>query len=160
MKSLVQNFKKKSNTSYTTIQTKYKLITKFLTLGIAERIAKEVAMFGVKSITFDVGMHRTQVFGNVYMESPHIPEYAELDKALLGQLKMVHGNEPGDPKKAVERMVDVVGEEGASEGKTLPLRLPIGRDSLKIVRDKCKATLDTYKEREEMIASTDVVPAQ
>ncbi len=117
-------------------------------------------MFGVKTITFDIGMHRTQVFGNVYIEPPHIPEYTEPNKALLGQLEMVHGNEPGDPKKAVERMIDVVRGEGAAEGRTLPLRLPIGRDSLKIVREKCQATLETCREWEDIIASTDVGPAR
>lgn len=126
------------------------------TLGIAESIGKEVSMFGVRTITFDVGMHRTQVFGNVYMETPHISEYAELDKALLGQLKMIHGNEPGDPKKAVDRIIDVIKGTGAAEGKETPMRLPLGKDALKIVRDKCYATLKTCEDWEELITSTDV----
>jgi hypothetical protein len=47
--------------------------------------------------------------------------------AVQGIRASLDGNQPGDLKKAVELMIDLVIGEGCAAGKMVPLRLPIGR---------------------------------
>jgi hypothetical protein len=69
--------------------------------------------------------------------------------------RSVNGNQPGDPEKAVQRMVVVVRGEGVAEGREWPARLPLGRDALVIIRRKCEETLRICEEWEGVICSTD-----
>ena len=56
-------------------------------------------------------------------------------KGMMTAFAMTDGNQPGDPRKGAERMVDVVRGEGMAEGKTdFPLRLPLGSDALELIR--------------------------
>ena len=71
-------------------------------------------------------------------------------------LRAFHGNQRGDAKKAVERMVDVLKSEGMAVGRTMPARMPLGPDALAGVRAKCEATLRICDEWEGLIRSTDV----
>lgn len=66
-----------------------------------------------------------------------------------------NGAQKGDPQKGVSRMIDVVKGEGMEEGRKMPLRMPIGPDSLRAVREKCEETLRICGEWEELIGSTD-----
>ena len=78
--------------------------------------------------------------------------YNEIQTTLTAH----HGNQPGDPKKAVERMVDVLKSEGMAAGRTMPPRMPLGPDALAGVRAKCEATLKICDEWEGLIGSTDI----
>jgi hypothetical protein len=51
-------------------------------------------------------------------------------------------------------MIDVVKGEGVAKGKETPARLPIGQDSLGVVRTKCKDTLKICDEWDKVIATT------
>jgi hypothetical protein len=75
---------------------------------------------------------------------------AEVD-ALL---KASDGKQKGDPRKGAGRMIDVVNSEGRAAGRPMPKRLPLGKDSLKTIREKCKETLRLCDEWEEIIVST------
>jgi hypothetical protein len=59
------------------------------------------------------------------------------------------GNQPGDPKKAVKLMIDLV------KGETVPLRLPIGRDTGEAVKTTCEEMLKAMEEWKDVIDSTD-----
>jgi hypothetical protein len=65
-------------------------------------------------------------------------------------------NQPGDPKKAVEVMLDVVKGEGVAASKALPERLPLGADALGKIRKKCVDTLAICNEWEDVICNTDI----
>ena len=54
--------------------------------------------------------------------------------AAQGIRASLDGNQPGDPKKAVELMIDLVKGEGCAADRAVPLRLPIGRDGQDYVR--------------------------
>lgn len=69
---------------------------------------------------------------------------------------MYDGNQPGDPKKAVERIVDVVRSEGMAAGRPIPDRLPLGSDCLDTIRAKCHETLKLCDDWEDIIKSTDL----
>lgn len=127
---------------------------------MVESMNKELAGFGIRSIIFELGFFRTQGFSdsNFHFSTPSIPAYAEFNEMVKGFVKATHNNQPGDAKKAVERMVDVVKGEGMAKEKEgeLPLRMPLGSDGLAAVREKCKSTLKICDEWEKLIVSTDV----
>ena len=47
------------------------------------------------------------------------------------------GKPAGDPRKAAERVVDIVRKEGMAADKETPLRLPLGLDTLERIGNKC-----------------------
>jgi hypothetical protein len=55
-------------------------------------------------------------------------------KYLL-DLPVYDGKQPGDPKKLVEVILDLVRGEGAAQGRKLPLNLALGSDCLNVVRE-------------------------
>ena len=134
--------------------------SKFALAGVVDCLAQELAMFSpeLKAILFEPGYFRTQALSqtNIKHGTPSIPEYAAFNEISLQYEKSVYGKEPGDPRKAVEMMIDVVKAEGSATGKVTPLRLPLGSDGLKVVRDKCEAMLTVCKDWEPTIISTDI----
>ena len=97
---------------------------------------------------------------NVKTAPLRIPEYEEIEKAIPGFVAATNGNQPGDPRKLVERIIDVVKSEGMAAGKPIPQRLPIGRDSMTVIKKKCAATLKLCEEWETLITSTDIEVAK
>ncbi|KAF2450666.1 hypothetical protein P171DRAFT_426993 [Karstenula rhodostoma CBS 690.94] len=81
--------------------------------------------------------------------------YAGVNKQMEGFANAINGAQPGDPRKAAERIADVVRKEGMAEGREMPKRLPLGSDALAVIRGKCEETLKICKEWEEVITSTD-----
>ena len=114
-------------------------------------------MFGIRTIIFEPGYYRTKAFGNIIHHTPDsIPDYSDFNKAVREFEKTSYGKEPGDPKKAVERMIDVVKGEGLAKGRDLPVRMPLGSDGLKFVEDQCMATLKICEKWRDLITSTDI----
>lgn len=125
--------------------------------GVAESLSAEVAAFGIRTILFCPGIFATNAFSTSYKHTPTLlPEYNGLDAGTKAFVDNTHGNEPGDPKKAVEIMLDVVRGEGVAKGKETPFRLPLGSDGLQVMRTKCQETLRVCEEWEVVIKSTDV----
>jgi hypothetical protein len=93
---------------------------------------------------------------NIKALPPAIEAYRDVSKAIGEFVTNMNGNQPGDPKKAVEIMIDVVKGEGFAAGKTMPERLPLGPDALNVIRKKCNATLEVCNEWESVIMSTDM----
>jgi hypothetical protein len=89
------------------------------------------------------------------MHITQLADYEPMFNALVQAAAGVDGFQPGDPKKGVDRMIDVLKQEGAAQGRPLPFRMPIGPDALAIVREQCHALLRTCDEWEDVIASTD-----
>lgn len=131
---------------------------RWLSTGIVECLQKEVVMFGIQATIFEPGFFRTQALSqkNLRHEPGHIPAYEEFNKAVMQYETSVYGNEPGDPVKAVSRMIDVLTGTGMAAGKPFPPRLPFGTDGLKVMRDKCQDTLKLLDEWQDVITSTDV----
>ena len=126
--------------------------------GVVECLQKETSHFGIRSIIFEPGYYRTKIMhsDNVKFEPLGIPEYTEIHQAMEAGVRGVSGNQPGDPEKAAERIVDVVRKEGMAAGKETPPRLPLGPDGLQQVRDKCLQTLKIIEEWEPLIVSTNL----
>lgn len=116
-------------------------------------------MFGIRTVIFEPGYFRTQALSpkNIQHQSPSVSAYTEFNKMVLAYEASMYGNEPGDPVKAVARMVDVITSTGTAAGKEMPVRLPLGSDGLKVIRDKCQNMLKLCDEWESVIVSTDFV---
>lgn len=84
-----------------------------------------------------------------------IEDYKPMFDGLMASMSLMDGYQPGDVKKGVQRIVDVLKGEGYAKGRKLPGRIPLGPDALAIVREKCKAELATCDEWEDLVASTD-----
>ena len=125
---------------------------------MVECLQQETAHFGIQSVIFEPGYYRTKIFSpaNVKTAPSHIPEYEEMEKAIAGFVAATNGKQPGDPRKLVERIIDVVKSEGMAAGKPIPQRLPIGRDAMAAIKKKCEATLKLCEEWESLITSTDI----
>jgi hypothetical protein len=127
-------------------------------IAFHECLNQEAAPFGIKPILFEPGYFRTGVFRQSALKWDSSNYVSELDEARTGMKDFVsgaHENQPGDPKKMVQLIIDVVNGEGVAKGKEIPLRLPVGRDSLEAVRSRCEKTLELVKDWEDVICSTD-----
>lgn len=125
-------------------------------IGLVESLSRETSHLGIRSIIFEPGFFRTQAFSPTTFphRSPEVPGYEELDEWIKDFTKGTYGNEVGDPRKAVERILDVVKGEGMVKGE-MPIRLPLGRDGMEVLKGKCEATEKICREWEDLIVSTD-----
>ncbi len=87
-----------------------------------------------------------------------IEDYGALDEGVKSYLRSTYGAELDDPRKAVERILDVVKREGTAvtDGAPMPIRLPLGSDGLQVLRAKCENTLNICEEYGDLAASTDI----
>ena len=122
-----------------------------------ESFRGEVAPLGIKTLLVDPGAFRTELLSaeNIKPTETTIPEYKTPVGALFEALSAFSGNQPGDPKKAVEAIVDVVKGEGKAANRGIPDRLPLGKDAVEVIRKKCTETLALLESWEDISSSTD-----
>lgn len=93
--------------------------------------------------------------GNIHFRAPNrLPEYKEMNKSVEDLCAGIDMNQPGDPRKASDIVVDAVHGDGVAKGKMLPLRLPLGPDGIDAVRENCKAKLAECDEWEDVVSAT------
>ena len=68
----------------------------------------------------------------------------------------MNGNQPGDPKKAVEILIDIVKGEGVAAGRVPPTYVGLGSDAYQIIKDVCSATLQRLEDWKDVITSPDL----
>jgi len=125
--------------------------------GIRSLPVDPIVALNIKAITLEPGMFRTDVLApeNAKPILTDIPDYEPVVKPLHESFVTGHGKQEGDPKKLVEIVLDIVRQEGVAAGKGIPERLPLGRDCMVQMKDKCDRTLKLIKEWEGVICSTD-----
>ena len=77
---------------------------------------------------------------------------------LRGVFNAYDQNQPGDPVKGAELIVDALTGRGKCEGRMLPLRLAMGSDCMALVQavlDQSKKNLDQWA---ELSVTTDYAP--
>lgn len=106
---------------------------------------------------FELGLFRTDMMHpkNIKWRGTHIEDYDVVRNLVHQYVEAINQHQPGDPKKAVEIILDVVKGEGVAAGKNIPDRLPLGTDVLAVMRKKAVANLTTCNEWEDVIRSTD-----
>ncbi|PCD23827.1 hypothetical protein AU210_015343 [Fusarium oxysporum f. sp. radicis-cucumerinum] len=132
--------------------------SKFALEGAVECLSKELAIFarGLKVRIVEPGYCRTPVFNKIQHVEARVPEYAQFNEAVRQAEATLTESSPGDPKKAVARMIELVRGTGFAEGKKVPLRVPLGSDSWSRVKTKCEETLEICQEWEDMAKSVDI----
>ena len=71
-------------------------------------------------------------------------------------ISALSGNEPGDTKRGVEVILDLVRGDGDAKGREVPKCIVLGSDSFDAVEGVCKAELQTLTEWKDVIISTDI----
>lgn len=132
--------------------------SKFALEGIVEGLHAETAHLGLKTLLIEPGRFRTKLLSSSSMKArpSDIPEYAERSRAQMKGLAGEDQNQPGDPAKLVEIVLDLVRGEGVAQGMEAPFRLPLGVDCYTDVKEKCEATLATLENWKEVAKSTDI----
>lgn len=112
--------------------------------AISESLAAEVADFGIKVTLIEPGRFRTDFAGrSLGLPEPKPGPYEELTRARIAMYEEIDGNQPGDPRKAVEAMIRVV------ESPNPPLRLVLGKDAYQWANeklDRVKADFEAWKD--------------
>ncbi|RDW66908.1 hypothetical protein BP5796_09657 [Coleophoma crateriformis] len=123
--------------------------------GYGKTLQQEVAQFGIRTVIFNIGYIRTKLTSTPKVSVPEDDEYRSIFERFLEASATIPGNEPGDPKKCAERIVDVMKGEGMASGKPMPSQVPLGSDVLATVKETCEAMLKTCEEWKDLIKSTD-----
>ena len=126
-------------------------------IGFSATLNDEVAdAFDIYATLFEIGHFRTAVVGeNAKMTAPKIEDYKASWESVEQVTAGIHGNQPGDPRKGVDRMIDVLKSEGMAKGKSIPRRVPVGADALQMQRAYAAEMLKNCDEWEELASSTD-----
>lgn len=127
-------------------------------IGAVECLAKELAIFapGIKVLLIEPGYFRTQAFSNINHVAPRIDDCAQFNAGVQAYEQGLVGNEPGDAKKAVERVIELVKGTGMAAGMAIPLRVPLGTDGWTRIKAKCQETVQICDDWEEVAKSTDI----
>ncbi|OBB19105.1 short-chain dehydrogenase/reductase [Mycolicibacterium setense] len=108
--------------------------TKFALEALTEALAAEVKPLGIKVTAIEPGAFRTDWAARSMQETNSaIDDYAENVGARKTLIKQFANDLPGDPRKVAAAVLMVAGLDEP------PLRLLLGRDVLKAVRDKIAA---------------------
>jgi NAD(P)-dependent dehydrogenase (short-subunit alcohol dehydrogenase family) len=114
--------------------------------ALSESLAAEVAPFGIRVLIVEPGAFRTRLFGPAFRTMPAMDIYSATVGPTRAYAANSGGVQPGDPAKAARAIADAV-DAGAPT-----LRLPLGADAVKGIRDKlARVTADV--DRTEKVAS-------
>ena len=117
--------------------------TKFALEALTEALAQEVKPFGIRVTAIEPGAFRTDwAARSMWESSTPIGDYDENVGARKTLIKQFANDLPGDPRKVAEAVLMVTTLDEP------PLRLLLGRDVLKAVRDKLAAFTASIEEWE------------
>lgn len=135
--------------------------SKFAIEGIVEAISKEVAGFGITTLLIEPGRFRTKLLSEANMKpiETKILDYAEFSSTMIKGVSGESGNQPGDPVKLVEIIIDLVKEEGIAKGRDVPFRLPLGEDCYDEMIAKVNETSKILVDWKDVILSTNIETA-
>jgi NAD(P)-dependent dehydrogenase (short-subunit alcohol dehydrogenase family) len=117
---------------------------KFALEGTSEALAKEVEPFRVKVTLIEPGAFRTDFNGrSLAAAEQSIDAYATVSGASLQWFKEMDGQQPGDPAKAAQAIIQAV------ESPYPPMRLALGIDAMSLIQEKLewvKTDLDAWQQ--------------
>lgn len=123
---------------------------KFALEGTSEALAKEVKSFGVKVTLIEPGAFRTDFNGrSLATVERSIDAYAPVSGASLQWFKEMDGQQPGDPAKAAQAIIQVV------ESPHPPIRLALGTDAMSLIQEKLERVKTDLEAWQQVTVSTD-----
>ncbi|THU82018.1 NAD(P)-binding protein [Dendrothele bispora CBS 962.96] len=122
--------------------------------ALTEALSKELAPINIRVLLVAPGAFRTEgIYGIPFNTSNPISDYDDLRNMANSRYLQIPGNEPGDPVKAMEVLVDVVRGEGCAKGKKWPTVLPLGQDAEADMRGKWDAFMNVLEEWGNIVRS-------
>jgi Short-chain alcohol dehydrogenase of unknown specificity len=117
--------------------------------GFSEVLAKEMALIGVKVTIIEPGGFRTDFAGSSTKIQEGRPEYDAVVGAAARMQREYNGRQPGDPERAASVILDI------ARLPDPPLRLPLGSDATKAIRQADEKRLSELEAWEAVSVSTD-----
>ncbi|KAF7503770.1 hypothetical protein GJ744_003312 [Endocarpon pusillum] len=130
--------------------------TKFAVAGITDTLRVEVEPFGIDVTIIEPGYFRTNFLtsANRTAAKRDIPDYA-IAEQMKGTLDQVNKQQPGDPLKGVNVMVDYLTKSGPWAGvEKLPWRLALGADCVEHVRETLKRLSADHEKWADAVSKT------
>jgi NAD(P)-dependent dehydrogenase (short-subunit alcohol dehydrogenase family) len=123
---------------------------KFALEGTSEALAREVESFGVKVTLIEPGAFRTDFNGrSLATVEQSIDAYASVSGASLQWFKEMDGQQPGDPAKAAQAIIQAV------ENPHPPMRLALGTDAMSLIQEKLERVKTDLDAWQQVTVSTD-----
>ncbi|KAF7551357.1 hypothetical protein G7Z17_g5058 [Cylindrodendrum hubeiense] len=128
--------------------------SKFAIEGLSEGMKEELKPFGIKVHIIEPGIFRTE-FLKPSSEGKNVASKKDGYLDIGGILGGMHGKQPGDPEKAVQRIYEVVTGTGLGAGMANQLRVPLGSDCFAMLQNKVQQLTGTVEKGREVAISTD-----
>jgi NAD(P)-dependent dehydrogenase (short-subunit alcohol dehydrogenase family) len=124
--------------------------SKFAVAGLTEALASEVKSFGVKVTVVYPGYFRTNFLSEESIITPENPidEYKEARQSQILHQNQINGNQPNDPEKGADALIQMAKEENPS------LHLFLGADALEMVEQKISIIEDDVEKWKSFSRST------
>lgn len=133
----------------------YYTATKLALEGVSDALRREVAPLGIRVMIVEPGAFRTDFAGRSLLQSRAvIDDYADTAGKRRKENDQTHGTQAGDPVRAARAIADVV------HGETLPARLLLGTDAVRIVRKEYQERIDEIDAWTPVSSTTDLPPEQ
>lgn len=122
-----------------------------------ESLHNETKSLGIRTLLMEPGRFRTSLLSTTNLKSTQsqLQEYEAASATHCAHLKSEDYNQPGDPRKFVKLVLDLVRQEGCAKGKNVPFRLPVGRDAVEEIGLKLSEMGNVLEEWDSIISSTD-----
>jgi NAD(P)-dependent dehydrogenase (short-subunit alcohol dehydrogenase family) len=128
----------------------YYCAAKFAVEGLSECLAMEVGPLGIRVTLVEPSGFRTEWAGRSANEaSVEIADYAATAGAVRRQLRELSGKQPGDPVRAANAIIQAV------EAPNPPLHLLLGKDALRLGREKLEALRRDFDAWEKVTLGAD-----
>jgi NAD(P)-dependent dehydrogenase (short-subunit alcohol dehydrogenase family) len=123
--------------------------SKFALEGISESLGKELASFGIRVTALAPGQFRTDWAGRSLERTPRsIADYDSVMDPIRAARRAKSGNQPGDPNKAAQALLNLI------EAESAPAHLFLGEDALGLVSQKLEQMKDEIAAWETVSRST------
>ncbi|MFD2570810.1 oxidoreductase [Spirosoma soli] len=124
--------------------------TKFAVEGFSESLAAEAKAFGINVTIVEPGYFRTDFLtaGSLGLPSQPIDAYEAVRQSQQTHQSEINGNQPGDPEKAVNALIQVASSPNP------PLHLFLGQDAYDLAYTKIRAVQHDLEAWKEVTVST------
>lgn len=123
--------------------------SKFAVEGLSEALAQEVKPLGIHVTLIEPGPFRTDFAGRSLHSFSGIADYDVTRGKVVSTIEGYSGNQPGDPNKAADAILQVV---NTSEP---PLHLPLGKIAVERIRTKISDLSEEVSGWEEVSMDAD-----
>lgn len=131
--------------------------------SISEGLAAELKPFGIDVCCVEPGYTRTEFLQKVDGKERRVVAGREMEiyggqhpvKGLKDAMEAVNGQQPGDVERAARVIVDVLTKTGVAEGRDIPVRLPLGSDTVRTIRERVEEDLERVRGWEDVAKLAD-----